>query len=323
MAKRDGDLACSMLAAFDEAWAADDNKVPLYLLNGSLGAGKTSVLEYLLRCPAFQGARVIENEFANENVDGYRLEGLAELVTTLSGDCVCCGSEDALTKMLMDFSRYSAAPVFIEATGVARTMNLVERLISAKMFERYELMQSWYVIDAHEILHGVEPAHEVELQAADMVLVTKEDLLRDDERAAYEARRAALPYGRIVSAPYGRFDLELVTPPSGLLRFFDEYDGELAVPDNPSYSVVDVSSLRTSEAAYQALWPELFASYGLRRMKGCFVDETGARRHLEATPTQLDITAGRSDEAAKLVLIGERAEAIHYDTLAAMLAVFG
>ena len=202
MAKRDDDLEFSINAAFDEARTVVD-KVPLYLVNGSLGAGKTSVLEFLLQQCDFTGARVIENEYANENVDGYRLEGLADMVTTLAGDCVCCGSEDALTKMLMDFSRYSPAPVFIEATGVARTMNLVERLISAKMFHKYELMQSFYVIDAHEILRGVEPAHEIELQAADAILVTKEDLLKDSERAEYEIKRRALPYAKVLSAPHG------------------------------------------------------------------------------------------------------------------------
>ena len=81
MAKRDDDLEFSVNAAFDEARAVID-KVPLYLVNGSLGSGKTSVLEFLLQQSDYKGARVIENEYANENVDGYRLEGLAEMVTT-------------------------------------------------------------------------------------------------------------------------------------------------------------------------------------------------------------------------------------------------
>ena len=318
MAKRDKDLEFSMNAAFDEERAVVD-KIPLYLINGSLGAGKTSVLEFLLQQSEFKGARVIENEYANENVDGFRLEGLAELVTTLSGDCVCCSSKDALTRMLLDFSRYSPAPVFIEATGVARTMNLVERLISAGMFAKYELMQSFYVIDVHEILRGVEPAHEIELQAADTILVTKEDLLSDDEQAAYEVALAALPYARLLSAPHGKFDIGKITTPSGLLAFFDTYDGELAVPDNPSYSVVDVSQLRTSESAYQALWSELFAAYQLRRLKGCFIDEAGARRHIEATPHQMQITNASPSEAAKIIMIGTRADSVTRDVLAAML----
>ena len=322
MAKRDDDLEFSINAAFDEARTVVD-KVPLYLVNGSLGAGKTSVLEFLLRQRDFTGARVIENEYANENVDGYRLEGLADMVTTLAGDCVCCGSEDALTKMLMDFSRYSPAPVFIEATGVARTMNLVERLISAKMFHKYELMQSFYVIDAHEILRGVEPAHEIELQAADVILVTKEDLLKDSERAEYEIKRHAPPYAKVLSAPHGQFDLSKITTPSGLLAFFDQYDGELAVPDNPTYAVLDVSGMNIAQSALENMWPELFAAYGLRRMKGCFISDNGVRRHVEATEQQIQITNAKPEEAAKIVLIGERADEITREALAAQLVMFG
>ena len=322
MAKRDDDLEFSINAAFDEAWTIVD-KVPLYLVNGSLGAGKTSVLEFLLRQSDYKGARVIENEYANENVDGYRLEGLADMVTTLAGDCVCCGSEDALTKMLMDFSRYSPAPVFIEATGVARTMNLVERLISAKMFAKYELMQSFYVIDAHEILNGVEPAHEIELQAADVILVTKEDLLNDSERAEYEAKRRALPYAKVLSAPHGQFDLSKITTPSGLLAFFDTYDGELVVPDNPTYAVLDVSGMNIATSALENMWPELFRAYGLRRMKGCFISDNGARQHVEATERQIQLANAKPEEAAKIVFIGERADEITREALAAQLVMFG
>ena len=56
-------------------------------------------------------------------------------------------------------------------------------------------------------MRGIEPAHEIELQAADMILVTKEDLLSDDERLQYESNLSSLPYGKILSAPRGRFDI--------------------------------------------------------------------------------------------------------------------
>ena len=201
------------LVAFDDGCTKVD-KVPLYLVNGSLGAGKTSMLEFLLKQSSFEGSRVIENEYANENVDGYRLQGLADIVTTLAGDCVCCSSKHALTRMLFDFARSSPAPVFIEATGVARTMNLVEKLVNAKIFDKYELMQSFYVIDAREILHGIEPGHDTELQAADMILVTQEDLLDNDERRIYQDIWAALPYNNIIAAPFGKFDIAKMMTPS-------------------------------------------------------------------------------------------------------------
>lgn len=321
MAKRDQDLEFSVNAAFDEERTAQVT-LPLYLVNGSLGTGKTSVLEFLLQLDEFRSSRVIENEFANQNIDGYRLEGLAEIVTTLAGDCVCCSSAYALTRMLYDFSRSSPAPVFIEATGVARTINLVERLVSAGVFARYELAHSLYVIDAHEILYGIEPAHHIELQAADTVLVTKEDLLDSQELARYHAARDALPYARIISAPHGRFDATDLPRPSGLLSFFDEYDGELAVPDNPTYSIIDTSRLRTSGRVYEALWPELARAYGLRRLKGAFVDDTGTHRHIEATLRHVELTTAYADEASKIVLIGERADAITYDRFVSQLILF-
>ena len=321
MAKRDDDLEFSINAPFDDGRAIVD-KVPLYLVNGSLGAGKTSVLEFLLQQSDYKGSRVIENEYANENVDGYRLEKLADIVITLAGDCVCCSSKHALTRMLLDFCRNSPAPVFIEATGVARTMNLVEKLINAQIFNKYELAQSFYVIDAHEILHGIEPAHEIELQAADMILVTKEDLLGENERAEYEEKLRILPYAKVLSAPHGRFDLSKLTTPSGLLAFFDTYDGELVVPDNPTYAVLDVSGMKIAAATLEKIWPELFDAYKLRRMKGCFIDDNGARYHLEATENQIQIANSAAEEPAKIVLIGERADEITREVLSAQLMMF-
>ena len=321
MAKRDDDLEFSINAPFDDGRAVID-KVPLYLVNGSLGAGKTSVLEFLLQQSDYKGSRVIENEYANENVDGYRLEKLADIVTTLTGDCVCCSSKHALTRMLLDFCRNFPAPVFIEATGVARTMNLVEKLINAQIFNKYELAQSFYVIDAHEILRGIEPAHEIELQAADMILVTKEDLLSDDERLRYESKLSSLPYGKILSAPRGRFDINKMTTPSGLLAFFDTYDGELVVPDNPTYAVLDVSGMKIAAATLEKIWPELFDAYKLRRMKGCFIDDNGVRHHLEATENQIQIANSAAEEPAKIVLIGERADEITREVLSAQLMMF-
>ena len=225
--------------------------------------------------------------------------------------------------MLLDFCRNSPAPVFIEATGVARTMSLVKKLINAQIFNKYELMQSFYVIDAHEILRGIEPAHEVELQAADVILVTKEDLLNDSERAEYDMKRRALPYAKVLSAPHGRFELSKLTTPSGLLAFFDTYDGELAVPDNPTYAVLDVSGMNIAASALENMWPELFRAYGLRRMKGCFISDNGAHQHVEATEQQIQITHAKPEEAAKIVLIGKRADEITREALAAQLVMFG
>ena len=111
--------------------------------------------------------------------------------------------------------------------------------------------------------------------------------------------------------------------PSGLLNFFDEYDGELAIPDNPTYSVINTSCLQADGKAYEALWPELVQAYGLRRLKGAFADYSGAHRHIEATPTHVELRTAHADEPLKIVLIGDRAEEMTHDVFASQLMMFG
>ena len=161
------------------------------------------------------------------------------------------------------------------------------------------------------------------MQAADTVLVTKEDLLTEAEARDYCKERTALPYARVLSAPHGRFDAKGLSTPSGLLTFFDEYDGELAIPDNPTYSVIDTSCLQADGKAYETLWPELVQAYGLRRLKGAFADRRGARRHIEATLTHVELRTAHADEPLKIVLIGDRAEEMTYDVFASQLMMFG
>ena len=49
-----------------------NDKIALYLVNGALGAGKTTLVDFLVQQPEFTGARVVENEFASESIDSWR-----------------------------------------------------------------------------------------------------------------------------------------------------------------------------------------------------------------------------------------------------------
>ena len=94
------------------------------------------------------------------------------------------------------------------------------------------------------------------------------------------------------------------------------------MPDNPTYAVLDVSGMKITAATLEKMWPELFAAYDLRRMKGCFIDDNGSRQHLEATENQIQITNTDTEEVAKIVLIGEQADKITREALLAQLMMF-
>ena len=151
-------------------------KPDLYLINGPLGAGKTTLLKYLLSTPKFAAARVVENEFSSQSVDTEQLAHHHGEVKTIAGLCICCSTGSELTDALEELATTSNEPVIIEATGVANSLLLVEKLAAAGLLERYNLRQGLFVLDAAEVAMRpelIEEYHE-ELAAADVVLLQKD-----------------------------------------------------------------------------------------------------------------------------------------------------
>ena len=76
--------------------------IPLVLMAGFLGAGKTRFLTQLVPALATLGTRtrIVLNDFQNARVDAARLGALEALVTPLNGECVCCGSLRELLQTL-------------------------------------------------------------------------------------------------------------------------------------------------------------------------------------------------------------------------------
>ncbi len=124
-----------------------NDKIALYLVNGALGAGKTTLVDFLVQQPEFAGARVIENEFASESVDSCTLAQRVDEVATIAGECICCSSGEELIDILHNFAISGKAPVIIESTGVANTLRVVEKLLAGDTFMQYDLKQSLYVVD--------------------------------------------------------------------------------------------------------------------------------------------------------------------------------
>lgn len=284
------------------------HNVPLYMINGALGAGKTTLLQYLLQQERFSQARVIENEFASESVDTALVAARAKEVATIAGACICCSTGDELLTALRDFAQTGDEPVIIESTGVADTLRVIEKLVVNDIFELYDLAQVLYVVDALETENGkLSEAMRREAEAADIVLVSKLDKLPAMERRALHASLTDQGLSRIIGMDHGVFPLAELGEASHMLDYFTEYDGEIAVSDTPTYSVIDTAALSLTPAELEAVWPHFVEAYGVRRLKGCITHD-GQQWHVEATPRQFVVDRGGG--ALKLVLIGERASAI-------------
>ena len=287
------------------------NKIALYLVNGALGAGKTTLVDFLVQQPEFAGARVIENEFASESIDSCTLAQRVDELATIAGECICCSSGEELVDILHNFAISGRAPVIIESTGVANTLRVVEKLLAGDVFEQYDLKQSLYVVDGAEArVNGLAEMLLAEAQAADVVLLSKLDLLTDSSRQQLIETLSQKGLTNVMRMDHGVCDLAQLGSQSQILDYLLLHEPvENAAENALNYSVVDMAELAISAEKIENIWASLRDKYALRRMKGAVADGDEIF-HIEATPQQIWVTRGSTDESLKLVVIGERAREI-------------
>ena len=287
------------------------NKIALYLVNGALGAGKTTLVDFLVQQPEFTGVRVIENEFASESIDSCTLAQRVDEVATIAGECICCSSGEELIDILHNFAISGKAPVIIESTGVANTLRVVEKLLAGDIFEQYDLKQSLYVVDGAEArVDGLTEALLAEARAADMVLISKLDLLAEKDRQQLIETLLQQGLTKVVRMDRGKFGMKQLGGKSQILDYLLLHEpAENAAENTLNYSVVDVAGLAIGAEKIEKIWTNLRSEYALRRMKGAVADGNDIY-HIEATPQQLRVTRGTADEPLKLVVIGERAREV-------------
>jgi len=265
----------------------------------------------LVQQPEFTGARVIENEFASESIDSCILAQRVDEVATIAGECICCSSGEELVDILHNFAISGRAPVIIESTGVANTLRVIEKLLAGDIFEQYDLKQSLYVVDGAETkADGLAEALLAEAQAADTVLISKLDLLTENDRQQLIETSLQQGLTKVVIMDHGKFDLAQLDGESRILDYLLLHESaENAAENVLNYSVIDVSELAISAEKIEKIWTNLRSRYALRRMKGAVADGSEIY-HIEATPQQIRVTRGAADEPLKLVVIGERAREI-------------
>lgn len=192
-------------------------RVPVIAVTGHLGAGKTSLLNHLLRTP---GARlgVIVNDFGTLNVDAALVAGQVDEAASISGGCLCClpdagGLDDALAKLANPRLRLDA--IIVEASGAAEPLALARLIRSSSARIRPGGMID--VVDAVEHFATVDilPNPPLRYAAATLVVIGKTDLLPEDEREPLIDRirqrvRVRNPHAQLVAARQGRIDPALV-----------------------------------------------------------------------------------------------------------------
>jgi G3E family GTPase len=164
--------------------------IPVSVVTGFLGSGKTTLISRLLRDPAMAGTAVIVNEFGEIGLDHDLIASSDETLLALTTGCLCCAVQTDLARTLLDLQARRAAGtasydrVLIETSGLAEPAPILHALMTdATLADTHALSTVVTVVDT---IHGAvtlaeHSAARHQVAVADWLLLSKTDLGAPDD----------------------------------------------------------------------------------------------------------------------------------------------
>ena len=177
------------------------DRIPVTILTGFLGAGKTTFLNRIMAEAGFGDTAVIVNEFGEAGLDGALVEQAEERAFAMSTGCLCCtvtGDVRFTLLRLLDEAERGIGPAFsrmvIETTGLADPAPVIQVFMSNdQLLSRFTLNGVVTLVDAAQGEDVQDRFQEAQRQiaVADMLVLTKLDLDEAGDADAFADRLAA------------------------------------------------------------------------------------------------------------------------------------
>jgi G3E family GTPase len=161
-------------------------KIPVTLITGFLGSGKTTLIGKLVQHPDMNRVAVVINEVGEIGIDHDLVTMTSENITLLANGCICCSVRTDMQETLRElFSQRRAGlmidfdRVVIETTGLADPAPVIQTLVSDTLLEaHYRLDGVVTLVDAVNGGYQLESQPEAikQIALADRIFITKQDI---------------------------------------------------------------------------------------------------------------------------------------------------
>ena len=160
---------------------SENDRIPVHLISGFLGSGKTTLLQNLLDYCLTQGLKpaVMMNEYGEVSIDGELLRGQGFTIREMTNGCICCTIGGTLGLALQEVAARKPDVIFIEATGLADPIELVDQATKEEVLPLVRLTTLVAVLDPVNFQYLAEAMHSgirQQTELADFVLINKSDL---------------------------------------------------------------------------------------------------------------------------------------------------
>jgi G3E family GTPase len=299
------------------------SRLPVTIVSGFLGAGKTTLVRKFLQTPEGNGTALIVNEFGSVGIDDALLRQSTDEVTLLGNGCLCCNTRSdlqiALRRLVADRDRGKIphfGRVLIETSGLADLSPILQTFSTDRALgSEFAIEVVLTLVDAANGLHNLDKFPEARKQAilADRLVISKIDLADSRTRERLANKLSMLnPRAGIDMALDGEIDprhliesgRDAIAPDrSGFVAEASHSDGIESFVMRENKPVQWPVFLRTMETLIALRGPDLLRIKGLLNLagsKGPVVFQ--AVQHLIHPPVELSAWPD-SDRTSRVVFI--------------------
>ncbi|MDJ0612951.1 MAG: GTP-binding protein [Rhizobiaceae bacterium] len=189
--------------------------IPVTVIGGYLGAGKTTLINHLLRNADGRKLAILVNEFGELPIDEDLIEAESDDLISLAGGCICCSYGNDLVAALVKLADTKLKPdhVVIESSGVAIPSSIAG---SVSILEGYSLDGVIVLVDAQNVLERASDTYLSDtilrqLTDSNIVLLNKADLVSGQQLTELKYWLADNAQGaHIIATSNSRVPLEVV-----------------------------------------------------------------------------------------------------------------
>jgi G3E family GTPase len=285
------------------------HRLPVVIVTGFLGAGKTTLVKCLLDNPDVSRTAVIVNEFGEVGLDDRLLRTSTETTVLLDRGCLCCTVRSDLQQTLRDLLHDRAGRqlpsfdrILIETSGLADPGPILQTFLGDQgLAKELYLLAVVCVVDAAVLTVkplSSAPEGAKQLALADRIVISKRDLISNaDFESVLDRVKAVNPSAPIAIANNGTVDPQFLLDDSGqqLVRttFFAEPVEHL--PDIETFSITFEEPLIWTSFAWAMDALRAHRGADILRVKG-LLDIEGCEgpvlvhyvQHLAHPPMELD-----------------------------------
>jgi G3E family GTPase len=188
-------------------------KIPVVLVTGFLGVGKTTFINEVIRKHQHLKLALVENEFGQQSIDQDLIVGMrSENIFDLSNGCICCSISNEFSLTLLDLADKAGEIdyLLIETTGIADLSNVIKPFYDDKeLKEKYTLSGSVCLVDAQNFEQQMsEREQQMQIILSDLLVINKTDTIAEEQAQQDIEKKLKAWNGtaQLISAEYGQTD---------------------------------------------------------------------------------------------------------------------